>query len=113
MREKTFEVTKDHLKIIKAMYLNHNHDCEFGAAEVDPKRPYGNSSVYYDIAEILGRFEQSDEWGEFGEEQEAEMHRLHVEATTALQIAISTGKFKTGVYVTTDICERAWKKVKK
>ena len=29
-------------------------DCEYGAPEINPKRPYGNSSVELDICEILG-----------------------------------------------------------
>ena len=56
-------------------------DAEFGAPEIDCKRPYGSSGVYSDIAEILGIPE--DDWsdGEFNPLPEAEWRflRLHVE----------------------------------
>jgi hypothetical protein len=35
------------------MYITWD-DCEFGAPACDCKRPYGNSDVYGDMAEILG-----------------------------------------------------------
>jgi hypothetical protein len=48
-----FTVTEGHLKLLQHLNIGWD-DCEFGAPCVDPKRPYGNSSVYIDIAEILG-----------------------------------------------------------
>lgn len=46
-------ITKDHIKLLKRAYWRFD-DCEFGAPAMDCKRPYGNSSVEADIAEILG-----------------------------------------------------------
>lgn len=36
------------------MHIGYDAWTEFGAPEVDPKRPYGNSNVYLYLAEILG-----------------------------------------------------------
>ena len=59
-----FTVTDEHLRLLRRAHVTWV-DAEFGAPEIDGKRPYGNSDVYSDIAEILGIPE--DEWfdGEF------------------------------------------------
>ena len=44
---------EEHLKLLKEMYVGWN-ECEFGAPEIDPKRPYGDSDVYEDMNKILG-----------------------------------------------------------
>lgn len=36
-------------------------DCETGAPAIDPKRPYGNSSVASDVLEILGMTPEGDD----------------------------------------------------
>jgi len=48
----SFEITREHLKLLKNMYVGWD-DCEFGAPNIDPKRPYGNSDVINDIANAL------------------------------------------------------------
>jgi len=50
---RTFTVTDDHLKLVKRFNIGWNDD-EFGSPSVDCKKPFGNSSVYEDMAEILG-----------------------------------------------------------
>ncbi|QEM41485.1 hypothetical protein SEA_FORZA_16 [Gordonia phage Forza] len=62
--ESTFEVTEDHIKLAKRTYFSYDEWCEFGGPVVDPKRPYGNSSVYEDMAEILGVPMEEDAWGD-------------------------------------------------
>jgi hypothetical protein len=47
-----FTVTDEHLKLLRRTNVGWE-DGEFGAPSIDCKRPYGNSSVYNDIAEIL------------------------------------------------------------
>jgi hypothetical protein len=44
--------TVDHLTLLKQTCWRMS-DCEFGAAEIDGKRPYGNSDVEDDLAELL------------------------------------------------------------
>jgi hypothetical protein len=98
--KKKFTVTSQHLLLMKRMYISYNSYCEFGAPEVNPKRPYGNSDVYYDIGEILEITPSggSEDDPEFTAGQEVEMLKLHKETETALQIAVVTGCFESGEY---------------
>jgi len=109
MRLSRITVTADHIKLVRASYTGWNQ-CEFGAAEVDPKRPYGNSSVYHDIAEIIGV--EQDEEEEFTDEDYARMDRLHRETEICFQILISTLSLEEGGYVNTAerYCRAKWEK---
>lgn len=121
MENKQFEIKEEHLKLLRRMYVGWD-DCEFGAPEIDPKRPYGNSDVEQDMIEILGlkeirngvfEFElfgkkymlkgedKNSIWLDGAEEQELseELNCLHKETETVLQIVLVTGKFETGKYV--------------
>lgn len=92
-----FTVTDEHVKLLRRACVGWG-DCEFGAPSIDCKRPYGNSSVYNDIAEILG-IEPEDEGNQdFSSEQFDHMHMLHKETQTALQIFLTTGQMLTGEY---------------
>lgn len=51
--------TADHLTLLAASEWDWN-DCEFGAVSMDPKRPYGNSDVDTDLAELLPHLDQQD-----------------------------------------------------
>lgn len=84
-----FMVTKYHLMLLRQMNIGWQ-DAEFGAPEVDPKRPYGNSDVLDDMREILNDYAKglSDSF----------LKNLHKETEMALQIALSTGTFKPGTY---------------
>jgi hypothetical protein len=53
MKPTRVNVTRDHLVLLRRMCVGWQ-DCETGAPEINPKRPYGNSSVEVDIAEMLG-----------------------------------------------------------
>lgn len=64
-------------------------DCEYGAPSIDCKRPYGNSDVEYDIAEILG-WKVNDE---LTPEQRKRAAKLHDETQFALEILIQTGRY--------------------
>ncbi|QGF20196.1 hypothetical protein SEA_SIXAMA_17 [Gordonia phage Sixama] len=84
----TFTVTEDHIKLAKRTYFGYDAWTEFGAPEVDPKRPYGNSDVYDDIAEILGVEREEDAWGDpvLTSEQKERFDKLHREMETVFQI---------------------------
>jgi len=108
-----FTVTDEHLRL-----LGHAHvfwdEAEFGAPSIDPKRPYGNSDVYGDIAEILDV--PGSEWADehFNPSADAEWRflRRHVETAIALQIALATGEFRAGRYVLEDGWDiRRWTRV--
>lgn len=106
-----FTLTEEHLKLLKAMNVGWQ-DCEFGAPEIDPKRPYGNSAVVEDIAEILGiaPIENDDDEKVFPKGTRDRCTKLHRETEKALQVVLATGLFKPGQYE----CERYtnnWKAV--
>jgi hypothetical protein len=73
--DQLFVVTEDHLKLARRMVVGWCGD-EYGAPEIDPKRPYGNSNVVRDMREILGVAEGLDD------EDVASRLRLLVERVT-------------------------------
>jgi hypothetical protein len=84
-----FTVTDEHLRLLRRAYVFWE-EAEFGAPSIDPKRPYGNSNVFGDIAEILDVPET--EWADDEElnpslDAEWRFLRLHVETAIALKIA--------------------------
>jgi hypothetical protein len=90
-----FTLTEDHLKLLQKMWVGWS-PCEFGAPEIDPKRPYGNSDVIGDIHKILTGTYSSR--GDISEEMEKKYNKLHKEAKTTLQIVLSTQSFLPGRY---------------
>jgi hypothetical protein len=110
---KKFTVTKDHLKLLRRMYVDWDY-CEFGAPAIDPKRPYGNSSVLNDIHEIITGEEigmVDSKRDELTECEEERYLKLHKETKTALQIVLAVGKFEIGDYEA-DNYDIKWKKCK-
>lgn len=95
-RYREFEFTSDHIKLLRRAYVTW-YDCEFGAPAIDCKRPYGNSSVIFDLVEILEPGLEPDEDG-FPEDVVNRVEKLHHELETALQIVLATGSFETGLY---------------
>lgn len=106
---KKFQIKEEHLKLLKNFNVDW-YNSEYGAPMINPKRPYGNSDVELDIAEIL-------EWeiknNELSDEQSNEASKLHEETKIALQICLSLLKFETGLYGTEDpFLSDNWKKIK-
>lgn len=104
-----FTVTEDHLKLIRAMYVDWQ-DMEFGAPAIDPKRPYGNSDVTGDIAEILGEpvppdDDAAEEWFAANDDRLTALHR---DTRTVLQIVLATGMFEPGIYTRRNPYLRGW-----
>jgi len=94
-----FDVTKNHLKLLQRMNTNW-WECEFGAPAIDPKRPYGNSSVYADILEILKiktKFWNTEQEDITTEGQEY-CNVLHREMEIVLEILVQNLKIKIGKY---------------
>lgn len=92
MKHEYFILTEDHIKLLSNAYVSWDN-CEFGAPEIDPKRPYGNSDVLEDMSEILG-IDISE-----NEENKLKLKKLHKETETALQIILSTKSFIPGEYI--------------
>jgi len=93
MKKESFELRKEHLRLLRYSYVRWQEyggdGC--GAAAIDPKRPYGNSFIPDDLVEILS-----------GGLPPAELMKLHRETETALQICLTTQSFDPGLY------EREW-----
>jgi hypothetical protein len=121
-RSGTFTVTEEHLTLLRRAYVRWD-DCEFGAPAIDPKRPYGNSGVERDIAEILNE----PEWQSAVAEDERHddeaardyylsrnrdrLVRLHAETGVALQIVLATGQFAAGYYRRAKLGSSSWERV--
>lgn len=105
-----FELTEDHIKLLTGdrIYIRWQ-DCETGAPEIDPKRPYGNSDVAGDVAEILGWELELDEWEEMSEDQRGRALDIHHQTQYALQIILSLKTFEPGFYES-DRWGQTWKK---
>jgi len=84
----TFLLREEHLRLLQECYVQWQDD-ESGAPEIDPKRPYGNSDVAQDVAEILSVGDQ---------DRKEDMLEWHRETELALQIILSTRSFRLGRY---------------
>lgn len=96
-----FEVTEEHLKLLKHSHVMWRAS-EYGAPMIDPKKPYGNSSVESDIAEIL----------EWDEEDSQRAEKIHRELETVLQIVLVTQTFEPGLYYLDNEYTTDWKKLR-
>lgn len=95
---KKFELTKDHLKLLQGMEVCWDAG-EYGAPAIDCKKPYGNSYVEEDIANILGwKLKNRHGEEELSDEQELLAQKLHQEMEFVLQICLQTLSFKEGIY---------------
>lgn len=106
-----FHVNEDHLKLLKNSRVSWCYD-EFGAPEIDPKRPYGNSNVLNDIKEILGHIKEGQLSPKERQLQEKLYLALHVETMLALQIVLSVGKVEIGIYRKMSDYGQDWEKVR-
>lgn len=110
-----FEVTENHLKLLERFWFDYNDWTEFGAPEVDPKRPYGNSDVYGDLGEILEiEPEVEDSWGDryYSKSQKEELLAIHKEMTTVLNILTNVARegVQPGWYVKETPYGNNWKR---
>ncbi len=111
MRE--FTITEEHLTLLRGTWVVWNEE-EYGAPQIDPKRPYGNSDVPLDIARLLGweipttntHGPHDPAWDELA----TRARKIHEETETALQIVLSVGYFKPGRYVA-NFYRQDWKEV--
>ena len=99
-----FMVTEDHLKLLRRVYVDAWDPGEgYGAAGINPKKPYGNSYVERDIAEIVDA--PDEDWlyerghkAYVTDDAAQRFTHLHVETMVALQIVLATGEFRPGRY---------------
>lgn len=110
---KTFTVTRDHIKLVRGLQIewNENTDCSLGVPSANGKRPYGNSDVATDVAELI-KLDFVDEEKGLTKQQEKYCFQLHRDMETVLQIVLYTGKFKTGDYECEEYTSE-WKRIEK
>jgi len=92
-----FVLTREHIALLRRAYIGWQ-DCETGAPEIDPKRPYGNSFVALDVAEIL-KWKGSGEDDELTDDEQGRLLEIHRGTDRALEIILHTGEFRPGTYV--------------
>ncbi len=103
-----FTVTEDHLKLLRHAHLYWDYGEGYGAPAINPKRPYGDSYVERNIAEILEAPDSDWEWEDGVRvyptpEAEERFTRLHVETMIVLHIALATGEFRPGHYIRDEV----------
>lgn len=111
-----FELKQEHLDLLKQVNIGWN-ECEFGAPEIDPKRPYGDSDIENNIAEIIklkkdkttidfdkeeyAAFDDKQEYfdeAEWNEKTQDLLKDLHKQTQIALEIILHNQTFKLGKY---------------
>ena len=105
-----FTIKKEHLLLLQNLIVVWNDGDGPGAPGINTKKPYGNSGVEKDIAEIL-KWKLKD--GELSEAQEVKAIKLHTELETVLSICLSTLSFTEGTYKQVDTFPDKWIKTSK
>lgn len=103
-----FTVTEDHLKLLQHVHLYWNYGEGYGAPAIDCKKPYGNSYVERDIAEILDAPDSDWVWDDDIKayptpEAEERFTRLHVETMIVLHIVLAARDIRPGRYIRDDV----------
>lgn len=113
--DNTFDLTQDLVTLLRASNVDDElSGDEYGAAEINPKRPYGNSDVEPDIARLLGwetSEDSEDAEGVLTRDQRAAARALHKMTPRALQVVLSTGSFTAGTYRRTGSYSSRWERV--
>lgn len=110
----TFTITEDHIKLLRSCYVGWD-SCEYGAPEIDCKRPYGNSGstqIENDIGKILGwPLNGNDGYDKcLSSSQRDRARMLHQELETVLQIILTNCPEMDGKYVQTEkYNDRSWR----
>lgn len=103
---KFFNLTDKHIKLLRSSYIEFDDNMYCGSAQINVKRPYGNSDVNEDLFRILEpeifekyngdmyEIENSDEYDTISKK----LFKIHRETATALQIILRFGEFKPGLF---------------
>lgn len=99
-----FEVLPEHIALLRRVHTSWTGDEGYGAPGLRRKRPFGNSDMYDDIAEIVdGRTN-----GSHDEADETRYDQLYVELTLVMEIVLQSGQFESGRYIKPPV--GAWKR---
>lgn len=96
--KETFVLKPEHVQLLRRACVTWD-DCETGAPAIDPKRPYGNSDVAGDVAEILGRDRRPHQCPTCDCDADDDLMALHRETERALEVILRAGSFEPGTYV--------------
>lgn len=111
MKNNTFELKPEHVALLTSgrVYVGWQY-CEYGAPEINPKRPYGNSDVEGDVAEILGWIPEDDDDGYpiLSEKQQEAAWKIHRETDQALEVILNAKSFEPGLYKTSNPYSNDW-----
>ena len=112
MEGKCFQVTKNHLKLLRRFNIVWD-DCSYlGAPRIYPKRPYGNSDILIDIAKIIGlRFAVDNNGRKCLNLRQIDIcTNIHREMEIALQILTSNCHIEPGLYILSGYGNKWYKK---
>lgn len=84
MAKNKITIKPEHILLLKEISINWQ-DSEYGAPEVNPKRPYGNSSGSADVCRVLGWVKNPD-YNEWSKSQLANARALHEEMLYVLKV---------------------------
>jgi len=96
-RHNHVNVIEEHIALLEEMNVRWS-DVEFGAPEIDPKRPYGNSGVLADMRAIV-----DDEY------DDKQLRSLHQDMDVILEIMIDTKQVSVGEYERSD--DGSWESI--
>lgn len=102
-----FEVTSDHIKLLKRMNFRNELLLDMNLPALDAKRPFGNSDVVADVLEIIGAVPEGEnfyDWLDSLNSEEFDAVRKRVfklidQLPTVLTILAQNLSITTGVYV--------------
>lgn len=95
-----FEVLPEHIKLLSHMHVHWHSPADeedevYGAPAIDPVRPYGDSDIFNDVANILGITPVD---GSFPQRHMQRMRLLHRDTALVLQIFLQTKRVRPGTY---------------
>lgn len=97
-----FVLTERHLALLRRASIDWS-GIEYGAPNIDPKRPYGNGDLFRGMVQALGSevpdADSPGGWDWPPDDLAAELTRLHRETEIALEIVLRTATAVPGRYV--------------
>lgn len=108
---KYFLLKREHVALLQRMNIYWEDEAYHGAPAVDIKRPYGNSSIWEDVAEIIGLEQHESDNGEryWPKSTKENCLALHRDIDKALQVCLAAQSFEPGKYIADDYCNN-WKR---
>lgn len=115
MRYRTFELREEHLRLLAESWWEVDYDGPYWRTTgQDPKRPYGNSDVLGDVAEVVyGKDWRGDDDESYAEEILGETRtewlvQLCDELPDALGVVTQCRTFEPGLYRREEYSSRPW-----